>query len=1067
MRAVLDHLTADDEIGVVGFGQSLRLPYGNRDLEGFVQAPHLRLRSPGLDLIIASIVSATGAVHGAAGTRSVVSVADTIFDRDWVNGELRLVQHEFGDSVFTSIKRGHAKVIANGGVATATTATTMIIDAATDTIAWPAHGRPNGSQMQFSTTGTLPGLPLNVPVYVRDATENTFKVSLDPYGTAINIAGGAGIHTATARAYLLVEWQSEFQAPTAGVTFSIGTPGVVNHTNHRINEGSTVSFDVNTPPELTPGVKYYVVAPTPNAYNVSATFGGAAIAFSGAGGAATATPDLLAFLAGYVHLHDRFNSYDSVVVVTPYQPGQPGDYPSGTPIVPGFTLPSDVTSYADAGLALPYAWNEGIEGHGAAGTVAVVGLVCTLQGGQTIDDKLFAGGFARVGPAKGKVASNTTTTFTVESWTPIGPTGVGTHEYELHLPHWRNNPHHFTAGEGFLYPSAHSQPGGLFATSQGFTYSRPRGRLVASCVARSLASMPTSIAINATGLAVLRTNGSGQLTCSIVSGRLRIQRATNTRDPATGLIQFEDFVRPGAIVGLVNMGQTPGIDNFWRVHSYKHATAAAGSYIDLEVLPEILGSVPGAVAGVVPANAVITRMFWEPQHRFGSLIELCWRMAQSLGRRVVVASLGINGASQIASFSNNTVGFQGKLGWWDDDEVFDWTPSSAGGAAARLKRLVDFIAPRAVQASFGTSKKWKVLAIDGWQGETDATTAAGRELAQRTIATFANWLRSLITAAGLSPYPKKARIPLQWSQIATFPWITLGGDTEGKINKAITRFVTYDVGFSATIAVDDQAGQKLPDQLHFNGIAEAVLGKRAAEALLPLIEFAFQFAVGPDAIAVANAALSLIGDSPNVTSLEVPNSTQAKLCAQFIFEARDEVLQAHPWTVATRRKSFVEVENTVASYLYAYAVPADVLLPTKILDPEGTDDLQIGVANQVPAAYGRRPVVSSTALEPASQPFDMETDHEDNRVLRTNQANALVVYTAFNVGFELWHPLMRKACVFHLAHLLVGGTTKGKTGTAQSRELLQMSRALIAEAAEADAEWQRDVRPQKRCDWLP
>ncbi|MEY5098099.1 MAG: hypothetical protein RJA36_818 [Pseudomonadota bacterium] len=1066
MRAVLDHLTANDEIGLVGFGQSNRLPNGDRDAEGFIQAPHLKLRAPGMDLTIAAIVSATGGVHGAAGTQSVVSVGEALTTSDWVNGELRLVQHEFQDSVASSLRRGHAKVLANAAINTAATGGLLIFDTATNTVIWPSHGRRNGAQVTFATTGTLPGLTAGAVYYVRDVTDSTFKLAASPYGSVVVLAGGSGTHTITGRAFLLVEWQSEFQAPTAGVTFSIATPGVVNHTAHDLPEGSTVSFDVNVPPELTAGVKYFVVDPTTNAYNVSATLGGAAINFSGAGGAATATPDTMAFVAGYVHLHDRFNSYDNVHVVTPYQPIEPGDYPAGTPVVPGFTLQADVTSYADAAVVLPFAWNEGIDGYGAAGTATVSGLVVTLQGGLTIQNKLFAGGFVRVGGAKGKVASNTTTTVTVESWTPTAGPGAGTLPFHVHLPHWRNNPHHHTAGEGFLYPSGNSQPGANNLSSNGIAYSRPRGRLTSAYVSRSLVSASVGTAINATGIAKLTTTGSGQLTCSIVSGKLRIQRATNTNDPATGLIQFEHLVRVGSIVGFVGMNQTPGIDTFWRVVGLQHATAAAGSWIDCDVVEGVIGSVPGAVAGTVPSGAVITRMTWQPVHKFGALIETAWRMATALGRRLVVAHLGITAAGQVLALGNNQQGYQGKLGWWDDDECLDWTPSNPSGCAARLQRLVEFIAPRAVKATFGTSKTWRVLAIDGWQAETDSTTVAGRELARRSIPTFVSWLRSLISTAGLSPYPADAKIPVQWAQITNIPWeiAGLGGDVDGAVNAAITRMAQFD-GFAASVDPDVLGSPKLADTLHFNGVGEALNGKAAAEALLPLIDFAFQFRLGPDAIALANDALTLLGEPANVTALEPPNATtQARLCAQFMHQARASVLQAHPWTFATRRVVAVEVENTVTSWLYAYAVPADCLHPLSVLPADATDDLQIRSATYDPT--GRYPLAQGP-LAPASQPFTIETDQEGHRVLRTNLEAAALIYTARNVPFELWDPLVRQACAYRLAYLMAGAILKGKTGAAMAQQMLQMSAALMQQAAAVNANYQRDARPVRKADWLP
>ena len=539
MRAVLELLADTDEIGIVGFGQSNRVPQGDRDTEGFVAAPHLVLRPAGLDLTIHSIVSAvTGSAHGAVGTRSVVNVAEELTTNDWVNGELRLVQFDYGDSTPSSLRRGHAIVQSCLGSASATTAAGIVLNSTANTVIWANHGRAEGSLVHFTTSGSLPGaLTSGLPVYVCNVTANSFQVSASPpgYGAVLSLAGGSGTHTVTARPHLLVKWSSAFQSPQASTTFSSGTPGVVNQTAHGYPAGSWVSYDTNVPSGLVAGTKYCVIPVTANTYNVSATLGGAAIAFATSGGTATATPDVMAFVSGYVHLNDRFNSYDNVQVVTPYQPIEPGDYPTGTPVVPGFTLASDVTSYADAALVLPYAWNEGIDGYGAVGTATVAGLVVTLGGGQTIENNLFAGGFIRVANSKARVVSNDTTTVTVAAWVPAAPPS-GSQNYELHLGHHRNNPHHFTAGEGFLYPSGWMQPGGVLATSLGMTYSRPRARLVGNCVTRFLDEAACSTAIASCNLSCVTS------TRDRIGGLVR--RLVDWRS-ASPVVNVDGILRPG------------------------------------------------------------------------------------------------------------------------------------------------------------------------------------------------------------------------------------------------------------------------------------------------------------------------------------------------------------------------------------------------------------------------------------------------------------------------------------------------------------------------------------------
>lgn len=1062
MQSVLEHLTDSDEVGFVKCGQSNALPYGDRDSEGYVASPHLKLSAAGLDLTIQAIAPASTAAQGAVGTRSIVTVAEDLQARYWINGELRLVAHDYGEAPAICMRRGHAKVIDNAAGAVLAG---VLFDTATERVLWAAHGRPNGSQVTFETTGSLPGLTVGQVYYVINAAPNTFQVSLDPNGSAVALSGGSGTHTARARPCLTVEWLSEFQAPTAGVTFTAPPTGSwVNHTAHNLPNGSTVSFTGTLPPELTAGVKYYMVAVDADSYALAASRGGSIIIFTGAGGSATVTPDLMVDVAGYVHLHDRFKTYPNVQVVTPFQPIEPGDYPAGTPVVPGFTLPSDVTTYADAALALPFAWNEGIDGHGAVGTGTVSGLVVTLTGGLTVEDKLFAGGFIRVGNAKGKVASNTTSTVTVESWTPTAGPGAGTLPVHLHLPHWRSNPHHFTAGEGFLYPSNEMQPGGHIAESTGLIYSRPRARLAGSYVGRIIATGSVGASTIAAGIARLTTAASADLTVSADGTYVTVTRANTSRNPANGLVQFEDFARPGQIVLLAGLGQSPGVDGFWRLVTLNTSAGVTGSSIVLE--PYDPGTVvPGSVSGTVPAGASVTRYLWTPTYRFGSLIETAWRMATELGRRIVVTHLGINGSSQIAAATNNPVAPQGKIGWWDDDIGFDWTPSNPTGLAARLKRLVQFIAPRAVRASFGDTRTLKFVAGDVWQGETDATFAAGRDLAPQWVSTFVNWLRAVITGAGLSPYVGLAKIPFHWAQITQFPWeiAGLGGDVNGQVNAAILRWVARDAGFGCSY--DPEGQPKVIDGLHYNGTGEANNGKQVAALLVPLIRFAFSFSWGPGAVAVANEALSMIGDATDVTSLQPPNaSTQARLCAQMFGEAIDAVLQSHAWTFATRRVQPPLLAETVSTWAYGYGLPADVLHPTTVLAADATDDLQLRTTTLAVDPTTGYPNGLGT---PATQPFTIEVEPDGLRVLRTDQESPVLVYTARNIDVRLWDPAARQALVHYLAHKLAGATLKGRTGTQVSQAMLQAAMALIREAAALNAQYQRDVRVTPTCPWLP
>lgn len=88
-------------------------------------------------------------------------------------------------------------------VPTTTPATpTLVFTAAgfaTDTMTSTAHGLPNGTRVTVASVTTLPaGLTASTNYYVRDAAADTFKLTLVPGGTAVDITdAGSGTHTAT------------------------------------------------------------------------------------------------------------------------------------------------------------------------------------------------------------------------------------------------------------------------------------------------------------------------------------------------------------------------------------------------------------------------------------------------------------------------------------------------------------------------------------------------------------------------------------------------------------------------------------------------------------------------------------------------------------------------------------------------------------------------------------------------------------------------------------------------------------------------------------------------------
>ncbi len=179
---------------------------------------------------------------------------------------------------------------------------TLISPAATATISvaspalvtQTAHGLTNGTPVYFTTTGALPtGIVANTIYYIVNRTTNTYRLSATVNGTALTTTGSqSGTHTATAQLHKVYESLTGSQST---VTMTIAAPCVVTWTAHGRAANDPISFTTTgaLPTGLVAGTVYYVLSPTANTFNVSATAGGAAITTTGSqSGVHTATSSL-------------------------------------------------------------------------------------------------------------------------------------------------------------------------------------------------------------------------------------------------------------------------------------------------------------------------------------------------------------------------------------------------------------------------------------------------------------------------------------------------------------------------------------------------------------------------------------------------------------------------------------------------------------------------------------------------------------------------------------------------------------------------------------------------------
>lgn len=179
---------------------------------------------------------------------------------------------------------------------------------------------------------------------------------------------------------------------------------------------------------------------------------------------------------------------------------------------------------------------------------------------------------------------------------------------------------------------------------------------------------------------------------------------------------------------------------------------------------------------------------------------------------------------------------------------------------------------------------------------------------------------------------------------------------------------------------------------------------------------------------IVNLALSHLGDEAQVISISPPDGTvQASHGGRFYPIARDQLLEMHPWTFATRRVTLAQVADVVQpEWSFSYALPNKCLRPLSVLLPEAGSDAD-------------------------SEEYKVESALDGTRILYTNVEQATLRYiqlvedtTKFTPGFVM--SLGRL-----LASLLAGPIIKGETGIKVAAAHLQIWVNELGNAKALDA----------------
>lgn len=193
-------------------------------------------------------------------------------------------------------------------------------------------------------------------------------------------------------------------------------------------------------------------------------------------------------------------------------------------------------------------------------------------------------------------------------------------------------------------------------------------------------------------------------------------------------------------------------------------------------------------------------------------------------------------------------------------------------------------------------------------------------------------------------------------------------------------------------------------------------------------------------IDICNLALGVIGNN-RLTAL-TERSAEATECARFYDQSLDEALEAFDWPFArafARGVSPSGVEH-LPGYAYAYAVPSGCIAVR-------------GIA---------RSMVSEPSIDYTISTVDIPDGAV--RVLHTNQAGAIIVYTRRETNVSWFSPLFVAAVAAKLAQYMAMPLTKSETKRDRAKKLYEetIEQAAVSVGNQGRLGLGADVLP----DWL-
>lgn len=207
-----------------------------------------------------------------------------------------------------------------------------------------------------------------------------------------------------------------------------------------------------------------------------------------------------------------------------------------------------------------------------------------------------------------------------------------------------------------------------------------------------------------------------------------------------------------------------------------------------------------------------------------------------------------------------------------------------------------------------------------------------------------------------------------------------------------------------------------------------------------------------DAVSICNLALSFIGDSASVASIDPPDETvQAQMCATLYPIAVSTLLETFDWSFATKLASLVPYSDVdTHGWANAYALPSDCKRAIRIRPKEAEHMTSYNNPNAL--SYWRMPSAGRFPID-NGEPFEIAVLGSRMAVF-TDATDPVLCYITSNANPAYFTGAFTMALAWQMAYLLAGQRIKGREGYNIAKNLLSQYQYSLNEAKRLDASQQ-------------